>query len=52
MYTSFFKTPARYKEILYVGRNQWQGIFSKEAEFADTITINITVFDLYVKKQE
>lgn len=40
----------RCKEIVQVGHNQWQGIFTKEADSKDTLTINVTVYDLYVKE--
>ena len=40
----------RCREMLRVGRNQWQGVFTKEADSKDTLTINVTVYDLYVKE--
>lgn len=44
------RTSERCKEIIQIGHNQWQGIFTKEADSKDTLTINITVYDLYVKE--
>lgn len=40
----------RCKEIVQIGQNQWQGIFTKEVDSKDTLTINVTVYDLYVKE--
>lgn len=40
----------RCKGITKVSHNQWQGDFTKETESKDAITINITVYDLYVKE--
>ena len=40
----------RCKEIVQIGHNQWQGNFTKEVNSKDTLTINVTVYDLYVKE--
>lgn len=44
------KTVTRCKKIVRVKHNEWQGIFTKEEKSSDTININITVYDLYVKE--
>lgn len=44
------RTSERCKEIIQIGHNQWQGIFTKEVDSKDTLTINVTVYDLYVKE--
>ena len=40
----------RCKNIIRLEHNQWQGIFSKESDSKDTLTINVMVYDLYIKQ--
>lgn len=40
----------RCKNIIRLEYNQWQGIFSKEFDSKDTLTINVVVYDLYIKQ--
>lgn len=40
----------RCKDIIRVGQNEWQGTFTKEVDSNDVLTVNITIYDLYVKE--
>lgn len=40
----------RCKQVVRLEHNQWQGVFIKEAESRDILTINIMVYDLYIKE--
>lgn len=44
------KASDRCKSIIHLEYNQWQGIFSKESDSKDTLTINIMVYDLYIRQ--
>lgn len=44
------KTLERCKSIIRLEHNQWQGIFSKELISKDTLTINVMIYDLYIKE--
>jgi len=43
------KTSDRCKNIIRLEHNQWQGVFSKESDSKDTLTVNIMIYDLYIK---
>lgn len=43
------KTSDRCNNIIRLEHNQWQGVFSKESDSKDTLTINIMIYDLYIK---
>lgn len=44
------KTMERCKNLIRLEHNQWQGIFSKELASKDTLTINVMIYDLYIKE--
>lgn len=44
------KTMERCKSIIRLEHNQWQGVFSKELTSKDTLTINVMLYDLYIKE--
>ncbi len=43
------KTSVRCKSIVRLEQNQWQGYFPKESDSKDILTVNIMVYDLYIK---
>lgn len=44
------KASDRSKNIIRLEHNQWQGVFSKESDSKDTLTINVMAYDLYIKQ--
>lgn len=43
------KDLTRCKDVKRIGKNEWQGTFTKEKDSNDTLIVNITIYDLYVK---